>query len=90
MVDVYVRPRDSLISTAVDIVKRLGSGGIIYVPPDLRDIVDELLEALNKNGVKAASYLKPSKSLLNDFVEGGKIDVLIGLATSRSSLVRGH
>ncbi|WP_054842375.1 hypothetical protein [Vulcanisaeta distributa] len=88
VVDVYVRPRDSLVSTAVDIVKRLGGGGIIYVPPDLKDIVDELLEALNNNGVKAASYLKPSKSLLNDFVEG-KVDVLIGLATSRSSLVRG-
>ncbi|WP_243676196.1 reverse gyrase [Vulcanisaeta distributa] len=43
---------------------------------------------LNNNGIRAATYLKPSKSLLNDFVEG-KIDVLIGLATSRSSLVRG-
>ncbi|WP_243669617.1 toprim domain-containing protein [Vulcanisaeta sp. JCM 16161] len=88
MVDVYVKPKDSLINTTIDIVRRLGGGGIIYVPPDLRDIVDDLLKALNNNGVKAASYLKPSRSLLNDFVEG-KVDVLIGLATSRSSLIRG-
>ncbi len=88
VVDVYVRPRDSLVGTTVELVRRLGGGGIIYVPPDLKDLVDELLRALNSNGVKAASYLRPSKSLLNDFVEG-RIDVLIGLATSRSSLVRG-
>ncbi|GAB6948328.1 reverse gyrase [Vulcanisaeta sp. JCM 16161] len=88
VVDVYVKPKDSLINTTIDIVRRLGGGGIIYVPPDLRDIVDDLLKALNNNGVKAASYLKPSRSLLNDFVEG-KVDVLIGLATSRSSLIRG-
>lgn len=89
VVDVYVKPKDSLISTTVDVVKRLGGGGgIIYVPPDLKDIIDKLSEMLNNNGIRAATYLKPSKSLLNDFVEG-KIDVLIGLATSRSSLVRG-
>ncbi|ADY00854.1 reverse gyrase [Vulcanisaeta moutnovskia 768-28] len=88
VVDAYTRPKDSLVSAAVEIVKRLGGGGIIYVPPDLREIIDELSEKLNNNGIKAAAYLKPSKSLLNDFVDG-KIDVLIGLATSRSSLVRG-
>ncbi|MGC8542411.1 MAG: reverse gyrase [Vulcanisaeta sp.] len=88
VVDVYVKPSDSLINEAVKIAKKLGGGGIIYVPPDLRDLIDELSKRLNDEGIKAMPYLKPSKSVLNDFVEG-KLDVLIGLATSRSSLVRG-
>ncbi len=88
VVDVYVKPLDSLINETVKIAKKLGSGGIIYVPPDLRNLIDELSKRLNDEGIKAMPYLKPSKSVLNDFVEG-KLDVLIGLATSRSSLVRG-
>ncbi|WP_243681442.1 hypothetical protein [Vulcanisaeta souniana] len=32
-------------------MKRLGGGGgIIYVPPDLKDLVNELTEKLNKEG----------------------------------------
>ncbi len=88
VVDIYVKPQDNLVNETVQLVKRLGDGGIIYVPPDLRDLVSELTEKLNKEGIRAAAYIKPSKSLLNDFVDG-KINVLIGLATSRSSLVRG-
>jgi reverse gyrase len=88
VVDVYAKPEGSLIDYAVQIVKKLGGGGIVYVPPDLKDLVNELNDKLTEIGVKSATYLKPSKSVLNDFVEG-KLDVLIGLATSRSSLVRG-
>ncbi|MCG2869242.1 MAG: reverse gyrase [Vulcanisaeta sp.] len=88
VVDVYVKPRGSLIDQVVEIVSRLGGGGIIYVPPDLKGIIDELNEKLNKSGVRSAVYLKASRSTLNDFIEG-KLDVLIGLATSRSALVRG-
>ncbi|MFB6469929.1 MAG: reverse gyrase [Vulcanisaeta sp. AZ3] len=88
VVDVYVKLDKSIIDTAVQIVKRLSGGGIVYVPSDLKDLINELDKKLNESGIKSAPYLRPSKSVLNDFIDG-KIDVLIGLATPRSSLVRG-
>lgn len=51
VVDVYVKPQDNLVNETVQLVKRLGGGGgIIYVPPDLKDLVNELTEKLNKEG----------------------------------------
>ncbi|WP_069806403.1 reverse gyrase [Vulcanisaeta thermophila] len=88
VVDVYVKPRGDIIDEVVSIVRRLGDGGIIYLPPDMKDLAEAINNKLNENGIKSSLYLKPKKSVLEDFLNG-KIDVLIGLATSRSSLVRG-
>jgi len=89
VVDIYVRPEGDLVDSIVSIVRRLGDGGIIYVPPDMgKDFIESLEARLNEAGIIARSYLRPRRSLINDFAEG-RINVLIGVGTSRSALVRG-
>ncbi|WP_291998794.1 reverse gyrase [Caldivirga sp.] len=89
VVDLYVKPKGDPKAIILDLVKRLGDGGIIYVPTDLgREFAEELSRFLNDNGINAGLYLKPKRKLIEGF-EDGSIPVLIGLATSRSALVRG-
>ncbi len=90
VIDVYTEPPDAnIVEHVCNIVKSLGDGGIIYVPPDFgRDVIAEIERRLNSLGVKARAYLRPSRSVIDDY-SNGEINVLIGLATSRSALVRG-
>ena len=70
-------------------MKKLGDGGIIYIPTDLgREYAIKIEEKLREVGIKAYAYLKPKREVIDKFSEG-EIDVLIGLATPRSALVRG-
>ncbi len=90
VVDLYVEPeRGDILKTVVDLVKKLGDGGIIYVPTDYgREFAKKIEEKLRQIGIRAYAYLRPKKGVLEEFSEG-KLDVLIGLATARSALVRG-
>ncbi len=92
MVDLFMHPKDDVMDEVVKIVKKLGGGGgIIFIPTDVdkeqAKLIAQRLEG--GEGIKAGIYLKPKKKLLLAFQDGGEVDVLIGLATSRSSLVRG-
>jgi reverse gyrase len=89
VIDLFMQPKTNLIEDAANLVKRLGGGGIIFIPTDAdREIAKKIAEKLGEAGIKAGIYLKPKKKLLLAFQEG-ELDVLIGLATSRSSLARG-
>ncbi len=90
IVDLYTRPlAGDIIRTVIELVKKLGDGGIIYVPTDYgREYAKKIEEALRREGIRAYAYLRPKRGVLDEFSEG-KIDVLIGLATARSALVRG-
>uniref|UniRef100_A0A7J3XYD6 Reverse gyrase n=1 Tax=Thermogladius calderae TaxID=1200300 RepID=A0A7J3XYD6_9CREN len=90
IVDVYTLPEDGLESTVVELVKRLGGGGLIYVPPDKGvEYADKLAGLLRDNGVKAESFhsKKPAR-ILSEF-EKGELDVLVGVAVYYGTLVRG-
>ncbi len=91
IVDTYVKPKpgEDLKELTLKLVKRLGDGGLIYVPTDLgREFAAELVNYLKENGIKVGDYLSPKPDLLDKFV-AGEYDVLVGLATARSPLVRG-
>lgn len=86
VIDVYVYPENSLENELIKIIKRLGKGAFIYT--QCSENVIKLTKLLNDNSIKAEAYLKASKKLLEAF-DKGELDVLIGTATLRSSLVRG-
>ncbi len=89
VVDIYVEVEKDLVETIITLVKKLGDGGIIYVPTHLGREFAELIEKRLKDfGVRAYAYLRPKKGILEAF-SNGEIDILIGLATARSALVRG-
>ncbi|NOZ82121.1 MAG: reverse gyrase [Candidatus Micrarchaeota archaeon] len=67
------------------IIKRLGSGGIVYTPSEK---IEATVELLRKEGFVVEGYTRASKKIFTAF-ENGEIDILVGTVSRRSSLVRG-
>jgi len=87
VVDSY-KITDNLEEDAVKIIKEHGRGGLIFLNSDYtKAYLDNFVQFLNKQSIKAVSYEKLSKHL-KDFEEG-KIDVFVGFSTSRNPLTRG-
>ena len=87
--DFYIEASFEIESQVLSLIKSFGSGCLVFVPSVLgRDYTLKLNDFLNKNGVKASTYIKMDETLLDKF-EKGDFDVLIGIATFRSPLVRG-
>jgi len=86
--DLYVDEGGDAVGRVVELVKLLGPGGIIYVPPPRRELVDHVVEALRAAGVSVGDFTRPRRELLEAF-ERGEVSVLVGVATARSPLVRG-
>ena len=85
--DLYVEKGDLKLGL-LKILKVLGDGGLIFVPMDKgTSFAEEVTYYLLENGVKATIY-KKQKKLIDDFILG-KYDVLVGVASPRSPLVRG-
>ncbi len=72
------------------LIKKLGKGGLIFVPMVKHtEFVNELINWLCKNNIKAAKYESgKSKQILNEFRQGN-IDVLVGIASYKSPIARG-
>jgi len=88
IVDSYVFASD-LKNEAIKLVKKLGSGGIIFVPQDKGlGFVKELDNAFKEAGIRSEAYIRPRKGILRRFSKG-EVDVLIGLTSYKSPLTRG-
>jgi len=73
----------------VDLVKKLGSGGLIFTPLSKGLEFCKLIEKkLVENGIKALFFDSVKKGILKKF-ENGEIDVLIGIGSFKSPLTRG-
>ena len=89
IVDVYAKPEGPLEEAAVEYVRRLGPGGLVFVPADRGvSYAAELSERLVAAGVRAASTASKDRSLLERFSRG-EYDVLVGVASYYGKLVRG-
>ncbi len=90
IVDAYTFPGpESLDVKVVEIVKRLGSGGLVYVPLDKgSSYAEKLAEILRNHGVKAEAFTSKSQEALDRF-RSGEVDVLVGVAVYYGVAVRG-
>jgi reverse gyrase len=87
--DFYDKASSEMESQVLSLIRSFGSGCLVFVPSVFgRDHALKLNEFLNKNGIKASTYIKMDESLLDRF-EKGDYDVLIGVASFRSPLARG-
>jgi len=87
--DIYVKDIHAVEDEVVDLVRKLGSGGIIFTPMDKgMEYAEKLYIKLIENGISAGIYTKSKRRLIEDFT-AGKYDVLVGLASYRSPLARG-
>ena len=74
----------------LDFVKKFGKGGLIFVPKDKGiEEAEKVAKLLRNIKVKAAAFHTETKlEILEDFANG-KIDILVGVATTQGRLVRG-
>ncbi|MEZ0394752.1 MAG: reverse gyrase [Desulfurococcaceae archaeon] len=91
VVDAYVDMEGDGVAQVVDLVKRLGPGGLVFVTPD-RGVGEakRIADALRENGVRAeAVHARKLYKRIIDAFSSGELDVLVGVATYYGSLVRG-
>lgn len=86
VVDLYVEASDNVIEQTLALVKRLGPGGIIYVQD--RELGEAIVERAREAGLAVEHFFRPRRGVLESF-ERGELAALVGLASSRSALVRG-
>ncbi len=73
----------------LELIKKLGNGGLIFVPMvNAKEKLDDLKRFLEKEGINCLVYEKPKKEIIDKF-KAGEIQVLLGVASSRSPLSRG-
>ncbi|MCE4613914.1 MAG: reverse gyrase [Desulfurococcales archaeon] len=92
IIDTFTIPKEKEYSddAVISIVKKLGVGGLVFVPIDKGvSYSEELVEKMKQQGIQAeAFHAKKNISLLEKFEEG-EIDVLVGVANYYGVLVRG-
>ena len=87
--DIYVFPENSVEKKVLEVVKKFGKGGIVYVPVDKGiEYAEQLAEYLSQNGIKAAAAHAKARGALEKFMKG-ELDILVGVATYYGILVRG-
>lgn len=91
IIDSYIempKSDDEIISLLKRLLKKLGDGGLIFVPVDKGQEYIKFLESKLSEDFEVASITSASTSKIDEFAEG-KIYALIGSATHYGILVRG-
>ncbi len=91
VIDSYIpiRSEEELLKTLIDLIKKLGKGGLVYVPLDKGiEYAEYLAKVLTENGINAKAMHSKNITVLNEFINGS-LDVLVGVATYYGVLVRG-
>ena len=89
IVDAYTYPDVDMEVKVVELVKKLGSGGLIYIPVDKGiDYAHYLADILKSHGLRVGVVTAEDKTDLKKFLSG-EIDVLIGIAIYYGVMVRG-
>ena len=89
VVDTYLFPQHPIEEHVEEIIKKLGTGGLIFVPIDQGILYAEKLTSyLKDKGFKVELVSARNKKGLEKF-ENGEADYLIGVATYYGSIVRG-
>ncbi|MEM2429567.1 MAG: reverse gyrase, partial [Nitrososphaerales archaeon] len=88
--DYYIESKQEMKEQVLSLIKKFGSGCLIFVPSVLgKEYILKLSEFLNANGVKAYPYVKMDEEEMLEKFEKGEYEVLIGVASFRSPLARG-
>ncbi|MEM3945398.1 MAG: reverse gyrase [Candidatus Micrarchaeia archaeon] len=87
--DLFVQPTEAVEEIALKLIKKLGSGGLIFVPSEKGiHYAFQLHKKLVENGVRSFLFDKMRPGILDKF-GSGEYDVLVGIVSSRSPLARG-
>ena len=90
IVDAYTYPGPEGIEAKVlELVERLGDGGLVYVPVDKgAEYAEKLAEYLREHGIPAEAFTSRNQAALDRF-RAGETSVLVGVAIYYGVAVRG-
>ncbi|CAB50173.1 reverse gyrase [Pyrococcus abyssi] len=89
IVDTYIIPERSIEEEVENLLRKLGKGGLIFVPIDKGiEFAEELTNYLKSKGFKVELVSAKNKRGLELF-ERGEVDYLVGVATYYGTIVRG-
>ena len=89
VVDSYLKPTKDVKEHVAELLKRLGKGGLIFVPIDQGlGYAEELVNYLRERGFKVELASSKNRKAVERF-ENGEADYLVGVATYYGSIVRG-
>ena len=88
--DSYIKPSKDIDETVSEIVNKLGTGGLVFVPIDKGiEYAEKLAEYISEHTkFKAGAFHSKAIKNLDQFIQG-EIDVLVGVATYYGVMVRG-
>lgn len=90
IVDTYLEPEKSIEEEVLRLVKKLGDGGLVFVPIDKGiEYAENIATLLQHHGIKAEAFHSKKAMKLLDSFASGEIDILIGVATYYGVMVRG-
>ena len=90
IVDTYLEPEESIEEEVLRLVKKLGDGGLVFVPIDKGiEYAEKIATLLQHHGIKAEAFHSKKAVKLLDGFASGEIDVLVGVATYYGVMVRG-
>jgi len=85
-----VKNLEEALEKSVELIKRLGKGGLVYLSVFYgKEKVEEVTEYYRKKGLKALSYLEHKPEELINILERGDFDVAVGISHITNPLVRG-
>ncbi len=91
--DIYIDLSNSnlekLFERSVELIKKLGDGGLVFLADDLsKNELENYINFLQRQGINAISYEK-FNSKNRELFEKGEIQIIVGFSNTRNPLTRG-
>lgn len=90
VIDSYLIASGDVVEEAIEIIKKLGKGTLVFVPSDWGvEKAEEVAARLREAGVNAQAYHSRTPFAVFEKFQKGEVDVLVGVAHYYGPLVRG-
>lgn len=90
IVDTYVIPSENIERFLSGLIRKLGGGGLIYVPIDKGvEYAEHIANLLREKGIRAEAFHSKKNIKVLEYFAKNELDVLVGIATYYGVMVRG-
>ncbi len=85
--DIYEKP-ENVWKTSAERIRKFGNGGLVFLSSsETKERLENYVEFLNKNGIKAVSYENIMENI--EKFRSGEVQVVVGFASYRNPIARG-
>ena len=90
IVDTYIISKENIENYLLELIRKLGNGGLVYVPIDKGvEYAEYIANLLKEKGIRAEAFHSKKNIRILEYFAKGELDVLVGVATYYGVMVRG-